>query len=321
MQDKHVEILNQFEAAFNKLGFLHSHNSLFRPLQYAFSNFGKHLRPLCSLIVHKIFKPINEDALNIAIALELFHNFTLIHDDIIDGSELRRGRPSVFQAYGLNASILSGDALLILAYSQIEKIHEDYKFQVLSLFNKTAMEVCEGQQKDIDLEHEPQVNIEQYIEMVRLKTAVLIGCAFQMGAITSGQSIAQQQLLYKIGEVLGIVFQIQDDILDVYGDRNKTGKKNSSDILLGKKTILFIEAIRCANQKQREILLDRKPVFDEEKRISEVTDIYNELGILAKTESLLTEYEQICNNYLNQMDSTPSKEIQQIINYIIHRKF
>lgn len=321
MQNQHIEILAQFEAAFQNLPFLHEQNSLFKPLQHAFSTSGKRLRPLCSLIVHKIFAPINEDALNVAIALELFHNFTLIHDDIIDASELRRGKPSVFQAYGLNASILSGDALLILAYGQIEKIHEDYKSQVLSLFNKTAMEVCQGQQQDLDLENELEVSIEQYIEMVRLKTAVLIGCGFQMGAIITRQASAEQQFLYKIGESLGIAFQIQDDILDVYGDRSKTGKKNSTDILLGKKTILLIEAISRANPRQKAILLDRSPIVDAEARIYEVMKIYADLEVLAQAEILLSNYEQICIRYLEKMNPAQAQEIQKIIRYIMRREF
>lgn len=321
MQDKYVEILNQFERAFHRLPFLQEENSLFKPLQHAFSTSGKRLRPLCSLIVHKIFAPINEDALNVAIALELFHNFTLIHDDIIDNSELRRGKPSVFQAYGLNASILSGDALLILAYGQIEKIHKDYKPQILSLFNKTAMEVCQGQQQDLDLENEQEVSIEQYIEMVRLKTAVLIGCGFQMGAIITRQSEADQISLYKIGEALGIAFQIQDDILDVYGDRRKTGKKNSTDILLGKKTILLIEALARANAHQRNILLAKTPIVDAEQRIATVMDIYAELDVLTHTQKFLHHYEQVCTCYLEKMNPNHSQEIQHIINYIMHRQF
>lgn len=321
MQDQHVEILNQFEAAFQQLPFLHAQNSLFKPLQHAFSATGKRLRPLCSLIVHQIFAPINADALNVAIALELFHNFTLIHDDVIDNSELRRGKPSVFQAYGLNASILSGDALLILAYGQIEKIHEDYKSQVLSLFNKTAMEVCQGQQQDLDLENEQEVSIAQYIEMVRLKTAVLIGCGFQMGAIITRQARQEQQFLYKIGEALGIAFQIQDDILDVYGDRNKTGKKHSADILHGKKTILLIEAIARANPEQRAILLDKNPYPDAQTRISTVMEIYAQLEVLAHAEAQLNHYEQICVRYLERMDPAHAREIQRIVSYIMRREF
>lgn len=317
LQDE-AALRTRFEDHFFSLPFLHENERLYLPLQHALGQTGKWLRPLCALVVQSSFATVNDEGLALATALELFHNFTLIHDDIIDRSSLRRGAPSVFHKFGLNASILSGDALLILAYRQIEQIQEQYRSEVFALFNRTAMKVCLGQQMDIDFENETQINLQQYMQMINLKTAALIGCAFRMGGILCRMTQNEKDALYAIGQNIGIAFQIQDDILDAYGDPQKTGKMNYTDITNGKKNILMTLALANATDEQRNILLApaKTPA-----QIEQVLNIFATHAVEQRANEHLHHYERECQQQLSTLPREKTGKIRGLLKNIMGHSF
>jgi geranylgeranyl diphosphate synthase type II len=224
---------------------------LYEPVKYILNLGGKRIRPLLTLMSAEVFGANISRALPAAMAVELFHNFSLIHDDIMDGAPLRRGKETVHTKWDLNTGILSGDAMLILAYQYFES-YEPQTFQVLAkLFSKTALQVCEGQQYDVEFELRDQVSIDEYLLMIEYKTAVLLGAALQMGAIVAGSSIENQQSIYDFGRLLGIAFQLQDDYLDSFGDPETFGKQVGGDIIENKKTFLYLKALEFSTTAQR----------------------------------------------------------------------
>lgn len=254
---------------------------LYEPISYSMEGSGKRLRPLILLMAHNIFSEEIESALDVAIAIEMFHNFTLLHDDIMDNSAMRRGKPAVHKKWDHNTAILSGDAMVIYSYSLLGKCNPQYLDQVLSIFNKMALEVCEGQQYDIDFEMQSCVPMDEYINMIRLKTSVLLAGAAQIGAIMGGASLTQSETIYNYAVELGLAFQIQDDILDTYGNEQQLGKPVGGDILEGKKTFLMITAMERGDAKASASLHDllESNSIDPATKIDSVRTLYDSLDI------------------------------------------
>ncbi len=240
-----------FEDRFTaSLPFPQAPATLYEPCRYLLQLGGKRIRPILCLMANELFEEISEDAWHAAIGIELFHNFSLIHDDIMDKAPLRRGQPTVHAKYGLTAGILCGDVMSTYAYDQLANIKRALP-QVLRIFNKTAIEVSEGQQMDMDFERRNDVHIEEYIHMITLKTSVLLACSLKMGAIAGGALGDNANKLYAFGINLGIAFQLQDDYLDAFGDTDKLGKQNGGDIIANKKTYLLLKALENATPSQR----------------------------------------------------------------------
>lgn len=252
-------------------------NTLYQPLDYALSNSGKALRPVLVLMACEMFQDSYKEALPAALAIEWFHNFTLIHDDIMDDADIRRGKPSVYAKYGTNTAILSGDALLIKAYQQLANSPQSALADVLHMFNKTALGVCEGQQYDVDFETADSVHESEYLRMIGLKTAVLLSASVYIGARIGGASQKQAEALYKGTYDIGVAFQIQDDILDSFGNEKTFGKRIGGDILNNKKTILCIHAMQQANPGQMHVLhnlMNKAYSGDEQDKIDQITEIF-----------------------------------------------
>jgi len=253
---------------------------------------GKRLRPLLTLMSCDMFGGNTNDALDPAMGLELFHNFTLLHDDIMDQAPIRRGRQTVFKKWNTNSAILSGDTLFVMAYELVTKTTPTLLPQVLGLFNDTARKVCEGQQYDMDYELRGDVSIDDYIVMIKLKTAVLISCSLKLGAIIAKAPAGEAELIYAFGENLGLAFQLQDDYLDVFGDVDKFGKEIGNDIVTNKKTFLYLKAFELADPKSLELL---KTNFHDgsipgHEKVKMITNIYKELKIDLLTRSIIDEY-------------------------------
>lgn len=259
--------------------------NLYEPIKYLLSIGGKRLRPVLTLLANEMFGGKVEDAINSALGLEIFHNFTLMHDDIMDKAEMRRNRQTVHKKWNENIALLSGDAMMIMANKLIAKSNPEHLPQILELFNTTSLQVCEGQQLDMNFENQLNVTEEQYIEMIKLKTSVLIACALKMGAISANANPSELQNIYNFGLNIGLCFQLQDDYLDTYGDVNVFGKKIGGDIVANKKTFMLVTALNTSDtEKYNEILqlIENKNIVEEEK-ISKVIKIYNYLNIREKT--------------------------------------
>lgn len=249
------ELLSQkFALHFDKRHFPEQPSSLYDPNEYFLKLGGKRIRPVLCLMGNELFDDIKEDAWHVGTAIELFHNFTLIHDDIMDKAPLRRGMETVHSKYGESTALLAGDVMLVTAYEELNKISMDYLKSILTLFNKTAKEVCEGQQLDMDFEKMDTVSMDEYIKMITLKTSVALAASLQTGAILGGAGERNQHLLYDFGKKLGIAFQIQDDYLDAFGDPDKFGKQVGGDIRSNKKTFLLLHALETASANQQKEL-------------------------------------------------------------------
>ncbi len=245
------ELSKGFREQFGKDHFPAQPASLYEPGRYFLSIGGKRIRPVLCLMGNELFDDIKPDAWQVATAIELFHNFTLIHDDIMDEAPLRRGMQTVHQKFGDSTALLSGDVMLIVAYEYLNKINSSYLHRILSLFNQTAKQVCEGQQLDMDFEKQNSVKLDDYLMMIELKTSVLLAASLQMGGIIGGASAHNCNHLYQFGKNLGIAFQVQDDYLDAFGDPQKFGKDVGGDIRQNKKTFLLLQALQVANDEQR----------------------------------------------------------------------
>jgi geranylgeranyl diphosphate synthase, type II len=246
------QLAQLFSSYFDRSHFPAEPATLYAPNEYFLQMGGKRVRPVLCLMGNELFDEIRPDAWHVATAIELFHNFTLIHDDIMDKAPLRRGMETVHARFGANTALLAGDVMLVTAYDHLNKIHSSYLQQVLHLFNKTAREVCEGQQLDMDFETKNTVGLEEYLKMIELKTSVALAASLKTGAIMGGAGERNQDLIYEFGKKLGLAFQVQDDYLDAFGDPGKFGKQVGGDILANKKTFLLIHALETAPAAQKE---------------------------------------------------------------------
>ncbi|MEX1001074.1 MAG: polyprenyl synthetase family protein [Crocinitomicaceae bacterium] len=298
-------------------------SKLYEPLRYILGLGGKRMRPILSMMACELFSGEYQDAKNAAMGVEIFHNFTLIHDDIMDEAPLRRGKETVHKKWNERVGILSGDALMIESYKRLGTYRPEILPRLLKLYNITAIEVCEGQQMDMDFEKSDHVSIEDYLRMIRLKTAVLLGCSLKLGAIVGGASEKEAQDLYDFGANLGIAFQLQDDILDVYADQNKFGKQVGGDIIANKKTYLLLTALDTANADQLKRL--QKLLFDEtdkEKKVRGVKEIYAELNIRKKAEQQMEIFYHTALQNLDaiQVETSKKEPLRNIAAFLLSRE-
>lgn len=285
--------------------------NLYQPVAYAMSAGGKRLRPLLVLMGYQLFDGKVEKALSAALAIEVFHNFTLLHDDIMDKADKRRGQPTVHKKFSENSAILSGDAMSFLAYRFLLESQTGKMNELLSLFTTTALEVCEGQQMDMDFETRNDVTVSEYIEMIRLKTAVLLGCALKSGALLGGASPEMAGKIYDTGINLGIAFQLQDDYLDTFGDETTFGKKIGNDIVSNKKTFLLIEALETAGEQERQSLLGWMGAdqFVPQEKIDGVKKIFAKLEIQQRVENEISAYTGKAVSLLADIEVDPARKI------------
>ena len=298
------EICRTIEEALARLTFDQPPRSLFDPITYTLSLGGKRIRPALALMACDLFGGKNEDVLQPALGLEVFHNFTLLHDDLMDEADRRRDKPTVHKLWNPNVAILSGDAMLICAYQLVAKANDK---AILELFSRTALEICAGQQYDMEFESRSDVTEEEYIEMIRLKTAVLLACALKVGAMIGGASTADADALYDYGIHIGLAFQLQDDLLDVYGDPKTFGKNIGGDILCNKKTFLLINALSVASEEQRQVMEDwmARKTYDAQEKIAAFTNLYNELSIRDLTERRIEDYYRMASEDLARLSIAP----------------
>jgi len=283
---------------------------LYEPIRYVLSIGGKRIRPVLCLMACELYDDSIEKAIQPALALEIFHNFTLLHDDIMDKAEKRRNRDCVHIKWIENIAILSGDAMQILSYQILNNLPEKYLKDCLTLFSKTALEVCEGQQLDMDFETRDKVSVEEYMEMIRLKTAVLLAASIKMGAILGEATEKETELLYQFGIETGLAFQLKDDLLDVYGDTQTFGKNIGGDILCNKKTFLLIQALNRADESTAEKLnfwLNQTNFVPDEK-IKAITDIYNQLGIKELCLGEIEKHQKLAFKFLNSISIPDSRK-------------
>lgn len=266
--------------------------TLYRPISYILSLGGKRIRPLLTLLAANLFSEHVDAAVKPAVAIEVFHNFTLLHDDLMDRSDMRRGNPTVHQKWNDNIAILSGDAMLIEAYRFLLDVPHILMPQILKLFSDTAMDVCRGQQYDMDFEQRAHVSESEYLEMIRLKTAVLLACSLKLGAVLGGASQSNAELLYDYGINIGLAFQLKDDLLDVFGDFQTFGKNIGDDIVNNKKTYLLIKSLELSNKSQKEELLKwiEAEKFDPQEKIKAIRTIYETLNLKQISEQLIENY-------------------------------
>ncbi len=267
-------------------------SQLYEPIKYSLASKGKLIRPSLTLMACNLFSSSIHPALNPALAIELFHNFTLLHDDIMDKSEVRRNKPTIHKKWNENTAILSGDAMMIKSYEFIARSPHEKSHKILEVFTNTALKVCEGQQFDMDFERRTDVSVVEYVKMIELKTAALIAASLKIGAICGGAKDEEAEKLYDFGRSLGIAFQLQDDFLDIYGDSKIFGKANGGDIVANKKTFLLINALNIASGNTLEKLTGwlSKEVFNRHEKICEVTKLYDQLGIKELTLTKIKQY-------------------------------
>lgn len=297
---------------------------LYQPIGYALESGGKRLRPTLVLMACELFGGSRTEALPAALAIEIFHNFTLLHDDVMDCADVRRGRPTVHRKWDTNTAILSGDAMMIKAYEQLQRLPEKTLCQVLPIFTQTALQVCEGQQFDINFERCEEVSLTEYYEMIRLKTAVLLAAALKIGAIVGDASEKDADLLYNYGIEVGIAFQLKDDYLDTFGDEKTFGKRIGGDILCGKKTFLLINALDRANDAQRaeirQTLADKN--LPEAEKIAKITDIYQQLDIPKLCEETIEARYQQAVAILHQISDAKNslQPLEKLAEKLVDRK-
>ncbi|HEX4850403.1 MAG TPA: polyprenyl synthetase family protein, partial [Puia sp.] len=283
------ELSREFTTKFDGRHFPVSPSSLYEPAQYFLGLGGKRIRPVICLMGNELFDEIIPDTYSLATAIELFHNFTLIHDDIMDKAPIRRGMPTVHEKFNEPTALLSGDVMLVVAYDYINKIRSPHIHQVIHLFNKTAMQVCEGQQLDMDFEKVPDLPLGDYLKMIELKTSVLLAASLQMGAILGGAGEGNQKHLYEFGKNLGLAFQIQDDYLDAFGDPAKFGKQTGGDILANKKTFLFVKAMETATQSQKKEMIELTQSNPPDK-VSRMLSLFSSAGVDEEAKLLKEKY-------------------------------
>lgn len=283
---------------------------LYEPIYYTLTMGGKRLRPLLTLLSCDIFDGDIHQALYPALGLETFHNFTLLHDDIMDKAPIRRGKPTVYKKWDSNRAILSGDTMMVMAYDFILESPKDLLHDIFTIFNKVGREVCEGQQYDMNFETENNVTLDEYLKMIHLKTAVLLGGSMKVGAIVARTSERNAQLIYDFGESVGMAFQLQDDFLDTFGDEDIFGKKNGGDIRANKKTYLYLKALELGSVQQQKELKELFSIQEEnnDNKVERVLSIFNDLNIKTKTQSLMDFYYDKAMKTLEDLDLSQEKK-------------
>jgi geranylgeranyl diphosphate synthase, type II len=308
---KYREIYDLVEEKIKQIEYNSGPDELYDPVKYVLSLGGKRLRPCLAIMANNLFKDSIDDILFPALGIEIFHNFTLLHDDIMDKAPLRRNNSTVHMKWNENVAILSGDAMLIMAYDLITKTNQKLQFEVFEIFTKTAREVCEGQQYDMNFENRQDVTLDQYVEMIRLKTASLIASSLAIGAVTGCAKKNEIELLYNFGINIGIAFQLQDDYLDVYADFSKFGKSAGGDILSNKNTYLLISALQSGDKKlvnELRFWLEMEK-YNPKDKINAVKNIYDRLSIGERTMQLADTYFKKGNEFLKQVNVDEDKKI------------
>jgi len=319
------EYIVSINSAIEKENFGEQPRELYEPIRYIMSLGGKRMRPLLTMLAYQLYHPEPKEIIPAAVSVEVFHNFTLMHDDIMDNAPLRRGKETVHEKWNSPVAILSGDVMLVKAYQQlIEHCPSDKLKVILEKFNQCAIEVCEGQQIDMNFEEEDVVHEKEYINMIRLKTAVLLGFSLEFGGILAMDNVADQALLYQMGVNAGIGFQLMDDLLDVYADQDKFGKQVGGDIIANKKTYLLIKAKELAQGENKVELNDwlQKEEFDKNEKVIAVRKIYDELKIKELTERKMNEYFEKAFQNLSDLEASDEKKeiIKEFFTYLINRE-
>lgn len=311
------ELYEKVNTFIDKLTYNREPKSLYDPIKYVLSLGGKRIRPVLMLLGYNLWKDDPERILMPAVAVETYHNYTLLHDDLMDNADKRRGHDTVHKKWDANTAILSGDAMLVVAYQRLASVDQTKLKPVLDLFTETALEIDEGQQFDIDFENRSDVKEEEYIEMIRLKTSVLLACALKIGAILANAPVTDAEALYKFGEQLGLAFQLQDDLLDVYGDTKVFGKEIGGDIMCNKKTFMLINAFNRANDAQLKELQKwcSGEKFDRKEKVAAVTHLYDEIGIRQICEAKIEYYFEESKKWLDKV-SVPEERKAHLRAYV-----
>ena len=321
---KAEELLVKVNDFLDNLKYDRKPSGLYDPVKYVLSMGGKRIRPVLMLLSYGLFKDDVESVLMPACALETYHNYTLLHDDLMDNADMRRGHETVHRKWDANTAILSGDSMLVLAYERMAKCNPVYLSDVLHTFTETALEIGEGQQYDMEFETRNDVTEDEYIEMIRLKTSVLLACAQKIGAILAGASKQDQDNLYKFGEQIGLAFQLQDDYLDVYGDPKVFGKKVGGDIICNKKTYMLINAFNRADAELRRELQHwmEAETFNSDEKVAAVTAIYNKVGVDKLAIEKIAYYFEESKKYLDavQVSDERKAELRLYAQKMMHRK-
>ena len=310
------EILKMVNEFLDHLSYDRKPESLYEPIKYVLSMGGKRIRPTLMLLAYNLYKENPEDILMNACALETYHNYTLLHDDLMDNADMRRGHLTVHKKWNDNTAILSGDSMLVLAFQRMMQCDTKHLKDILDLFTVTALEIGEGQQYDMEFETRNDVKEEEYIEMIRLKTSVLLACALKIGAILADASAEDADNLYKFGEQIGLAFQLQDDYLDVYGDSKVFGKEIGGDITSNKKTYMLINAFNKANDAQRKELTRWVSArdFDRNEKVDAVTRLYNEIGINQLVQDKIAYYFAQSKKFLDAVN-VPEEKKEELRKY------
>lgn len=318
------QLLDKINTHVSDIQYTRTPEGLYDPIKYVLSLGGKRIRPVLMLMAYNLYK---EDVTSIygpATAIEVYHNYTLLHDDLMDRADMRRGKATVHKVWDDNTAILSGDAMLVLAYQYMAQCPSPHLKEVIDLFSLTALEICEGQQLDMDFEQCNNVAEEEYLEMIRLKTAVLLAGSLKTGAILGGASREDADSLYDFGMQIGVAFQLQDDLLDVYGDPAVFGKKIGGDILCNKKTYMLIKALERADKEQISLLNGwiTAETYHPEEKIASVTELYNQIGIRAICENKMREYYTCAMNSLQAVSITEDRksELKKLMKYLMYRE-
>ena len=307
---KAEELLKMVNEAIDGLSYDRKPASLYEPIKYVLSLGGKRVRPVLMLMAYNLYKDDPQKIITQAVGLETYHNFTLLHDDLMDNADMRRGHETVHKKWDANQAILSGDTMLLQAFERVEACEVDKVKDVFATSMQTTYEIGEGQQLDVEFETRNDVTEEEYIEMIRLKTSVLLACALKIGAILAGAPKEDQENLYRFGEQIGLAFQLQDDLLDVYGDPKVFGKNIGGDITSNKKTYMLINAVNRANAKQREELtrwIDAK-IFDREEKVRAVTRLYDEIGIRQLCEQKMETCYTLAQQYMTKVQVSEDRK-------------
>lgn len=318
------ELLDIVKGHIAGLQFTRTPKGLYDPVSYVLSLGGKRIRPVLMLMAYNLYREDVKSILQPATGIEVYHNYTLLHDDLMDRADMRRGKATVHKVWNDNVAILSGDAMLVLAYLFMAQCASERLKDVMDLFSLTALEICEGQQLDMEFEQRKDVKEDEYIEMIRLKTSVLLAASLKIGAILGGASKEDADALYDFGVNLGLAFQLKDDLLDVYGDPLRFGKNIGGDILCNKKTYLVIKAFEHANTDQEALLSDwfTRETFDPQEKIAAVTRLYNEIGVKALCENRIVEYSKRASESLNRVNvpAENKQELETMMNELMHRE-